>query len=169
MSWNPIPACNNVFDFYSTENHTLMFSPPNALLEPGYSSNELSQEMSSPRTPNPSLENQVLAHSAQTHFTYTQQPLPSSPTTTNNQPHPLPTSSLRLSSHVSPTINPNPSRIQKRKVNTLAARIYRQKRVNHLHDLEAKLKEVRAERDALKVKAARLEGEVEVLRDLVGR
>jgi hypothetical protein len=38
-----------------------------------------------------------------------------------------------------------------------------------MSDLEAKLKEIRAERDALKMKAARLEGEVEVLRALLGR
>jgi hypothetical protein len=49
----------------------------------------------------------------------------------------------------------------------VASRLYRQKQVDHLHDLETKLKKVRAERDALKVKAARLEGEVEALRALV--
>lgn len=64
---------------------------------------------------------------------------------------------------------PAPSRIQKRKLNTMAARRYRQKRVDQVNDLEAALKEARAERDALKIKAARLEGEVDVLRSLLKR
>jgi hypothetical protein len=64
---------------------------------------------------------------------------------------------------------PAPSRIQKRKLNTMAARRYRQKRVDQMNDLEATLQEVRAERDALKIKAARLEGEVDVLRSLLKR
>jgi hypothetical protein len=51
----------------------------------------------------------------------------------------------------------------------MAARRYRQKRVDQVNDLEAALKEVRAERDALKIKAARLEGEVDVLRSLLKR
>jgi hypothetical protein len=38
-----------------------------------------------------------------------------------------------------------------------------------MNELEAKLKEVKAERDAFKMKAARLEGEVEILRGLVRR
>lgn len=36
-----------------------------------------------------------------------------------------------------------------------------------MNELEVALKEVQAERDALKVKAAKLEGEVEVLRSLL--
>lgn len=58
-------------------------------------------------------------------------------------------------------------RIEKRKANTLAARRYRQKRVDQMSTLEAELKEVKAERDALKVRNARLEGEVETLRALL--
>ncbi|PMD20995.1 hypothetical protein NA56DRAFT_573339, partial [Hyaloscypha hepaticicola] len=58
--------------------------------------------------------------------------------------------------------------IQKRKLNTLAARKYRQKRVDHIKDLEAALKESQKARYALKIRVARLEGEVEVLRRLVG-
>jgi hypothetical protein len=38
-----------------------------------------------------------------------------------------------------------------------------------MNDLERKLKEVQAEKDALKMKAARLEGEAKVLRGLLGR
>lgn len=52
----------------------------------------------------------------------------------------------------------------KRTRNTLAARRYRQRRVDEMSDLEAALKETQAERDALKVRVARLEGELDALR-----
>ncbi|XTI87832.1 hypothetical protein V2W45_1468303 [Cenococcum geophilum] len=61
----------------------------------------------------------------------------------------------------------SPSRIEKRKLNTLAARRYRQKRVDQMNGLEAALKETQLERDALKVRVARLEGEAEILRQLL--
>jgi hypothetical protein len=61
----------------------------------------------------------------------------------------------------------DPSRIEKRKQNTLAARRYRQKRVDQMSSLESTLKGVQSERDTLKVRVARLEGEVEVLRQLL--
>jgi hypothetical protein len=57
--------------------------------------------------------------------------------------------------------------VEKRKANTLAARRYRQKRVDQMNDLESQLKETRSERDDLKVRCARLEGEVETLRQLL--
>ncbi|KAH6718442.1 hypothetical protein DL95DRAFT_280097, partial [Leptodontidium sp. 2 PMI_412] len=59
------------------------------------------------------------------------------------------------------------SKIQKRTLNTLAARRYRQKRVDQVSSLETSLKETQDERDELKLKVARLEAEVEVLRGLV--
>ncbi|KAF2180538.1 hypothetical protein K469DRAFT_592289, partial [Zopfia rhizophila CBS 207.26] len=59
------------------------------------------------------------------------------------------------------------ARIEKRKQNTLAARRYRQKRVDQMTSLESALKETQSERDALKVRVARLEGEVETLRQLL--
>jgi hypothetical protein len=59
------------------------------------------------------------------------------------------------------------SRIEKRKQNTLAARRYRQKRVDQMTSLESALKETQSERDGLKVRVARLEGEVETLRQLL--
>jgi hypothetical protein len=59
------------------------------------------------------------------------------------------------------------SRIEKRRANTLAARRYRQKRVDQVVGLEAELKEVKAERDDMKVRCAKLEGEVEALRALL--
>jgi hypothetical protein len=59
------------------------------------------------------------------------------------------------------------SRVEKRKQNTLAARRYRQKRVDQMAGLESALKETQSERDDLKVRVARLEGEVETLRQLL--
>jgi hypothetical protein len=59
------------------------------------------------------------------------------------------------------------SRVEKRKANTMAARRYRQKRVDQMADLESQLKQTQSERDDLKVRCARLEGEVETLRQLL--
>jgi len=64
--------------------------------------------------------------------------------------------------------NNNPSKVHKRTLNTLAARRYRQKRVDQVSSLESALKETEAERDELKIRVARLEGEVQVLRGLMG-
>lgn len=49
----------------------------------------------------------------------------------------------------------------------MAARRYRQKRVDQMTTLESQLKDTQAERDTLKVRCARLEGEVETLRALL--
>lgn len=62
---------------------------------------------------------------------------------------------------------PETSKVEKRKANTLAARRYRQKRVDQMSSLESELKDVKTERDDLKVRCARLEGEVETLRALL--
>jgi len=77
-------------------------------------------------------------------------------------------SSSKLSSTKNSPKDSEPScRVEKRKANTLAARRYRQKRVDQMSTLETELKEVKAERDDLKVRNARLEGEVETLRALL--
>jgi len=59
--------------------------------------------------------------------------------------------------------------VRKRSLNTLAARRYRQRRVDQVAMLEAALKESEAEKDALKARVARLEGEVDVLRSLISK
>jgi len=56
------------------------------------------------------------------------------------------------------------SRARQRDLNTRAARRYRQRRTDETQNLEAELEETRSERDALKIQVARLEGEVEGLR-----
>jgi hypothetical protein len=52
--------------------------------------------------------------------------------------------------------------------NTMAARKYRQKRLDQISDLERALSDVTTERDDLKLKLARREAEVEALREILG-
>lgn len=63
--------------------------------------------------------------------------------------------------------SPSSCRIEKRKANTLAARRYRQKRLDRVAELESALEATRLERDTLKVQVAKLQGETQVLRALV--
>jgi hypothetical protein len=77
----------------------------------------------------------------------------------------IPTSKTSPTSSSSPT-SPN-SKIHKRTLNTLAARRYRQKRVDQMAELEQKLRESEREKEEALMRVARLEGEVEVLRGLV--
>ena len=58
----------------------------------------------------------------------------------------------------------NDSRVGKRSLNTLAARRYRQRRTDETQNLENELKETQAERDDLKLRVARLEGELDGLK-----
>lgn len=57
----------------------------------------------------------------------------------------------------------------KRQRNTMAARKYRQKRLDRIADLERALSDVACERDELKLKLARREAEVDALREVLGR
>ncbi|OSS47549.1 hypothetical protein B5807_07246 [Epicoccum nigrum] len=56
---------------------------------------------------------------------------------------------MSTSTKSSPPAEP-PTKVEKRRANTLAARRYRQKRVDQMSGLEAELKEVKAERDEWK-------------------
>lgn len=60
-----------------------------------------------------------------------------------------------------------PNRVSKRQLNTLAARRYRQRRVDRMNELEAELEKVKRERDELKMRVSKLEGETEALRGLL--
>ncbi|KAL4892928.1 hypothetical protein BDV59DRAFT_179008 [Aspergillus ambiguus] len=62
---------------------------------------------------------------------------------------------------------PSQSRIEKRQQNTMAARRYRQRRVDQLKNLEEELRKVRQERDELRMRVSKLEGETEALRGLL--
>ena len=59
------------------------------------------------------------------------------------------------------------SRVEKRALNTQAARRYRQKRRDQVSGLEAELDQTRQERDAFKVRVAELEGELKALKHLL--
>lgn len=61
------------------------------------------------------------------------------------------------------------SRVEKRRLNTLAARRCRQRRVDRMKDLEAELENVRRERDELKLRVSKLEGQTEALKTLLSR
>ncbi|KAL1598631.1 hypothetical protein SLS60_007771 [Paraconiothyrium brasiliense] len=77
------------------------------------------------------------------------------------------TSSSKLPISKVPSPLADSARVEKRKANTMAARRYRQKRVDQMNTLESQLKDTQTERDALKVRCARLEGEVETLRAML--
>lgn len=55
----------------------------------------------------------------------------------------------------------------KRYRNTLAARKYRQKRIDRIKDLEEALEEVTRERDELRIQLARQEAQNEALRSMM--
>ncbi|KAJ5098175.1 hypothetical protein N7532_005176, partial [Penicillium argentinense] len=61
------------------------------------------------------------------------------------------------------------SRVEKRRLNTLAARRCRQRRVDRMKSLEDELKSVRRERDELRLKVSKLEGETDALKGLLTR
>jgi len=84
---------------------------------------------------------------------------------THSSPNSPPSPKIQTPTSSSSTI----SRVEKRKLNTLAARRYRQKRVDQMSSLEAALKEVERERDALKVRVAKLEGETDILKSLLSK
>lgn len=85
----------------------------------------------------------------------------------NNHTQTRPLKSHTSSQSSSPKTLDPANRIEKRTRNTLAARRYRQRRVDEVSGLESQLKETRSERDDLKIRCARLEGEVETLRKLL--
>lgn len=61
------------------------------------------------------------------------------------------------------------SRVEKRRLNTLAARRCRQRRVDRVKSLEAELESVRRERDELRLRVSKLEGETNALNLLLSR
>ncbi|TLD39338.1 gaf domain nucleotide-binding [Venturia nashicola] len=58
-------------------------------------------------------------------------------------------------------------RIEKRQRNNVAARKYRQKRIDRIEELEAALSRVTKERDDLRIKAARSDAEIQLLKDML--
>jgi uncharacterized protein (UPF0335 family) len=65
----------------------------------------------------------------------------------------------------SPPVDPETA--LKRQRNNIAARKYRQKKIDRISELEAELKDVKDERDDLRVRLARQEAEAAALRSLL--
>ncbi|KAJ5980751.1 hypothetical protein N7481_008049 [Penicillium waksmanii] len=61
------------------------------------------------------------------------------------------------------------SRVEKRRLNTLAARRCRQRRVDRMQTLEDELESVKRERDELRLRVSKMEGETEALKGLLTR
>ena len=78
-------------------------------------------------------------------------------------------STSSLSPHHSPSQDDPTVTTKKRKLNTQAAQRYRKRKVDRVADLEAALKAMTDERDEFKLKLARAEAEVDVLRRISGR
>jgi hypothetical protein len=57
--------------------------------------------------------------------------------------------------------------VQKRQRNTLAARKYRQKRVDRISELESAVEQLKAEKDELRLKLAKSEAETAALREIM--
>ncbi|KAJ5210811.1 hypothetical protein N7472_000950 [Penicillium cf. griseofulvum] len=79
----------------------------------------------------------------------------------------VPTASLSASSSPSESSKDSSDRASKTRLNTLAARRYRQRRVNRTHELEAELEAIKQERDELKLRVSKLEGEANALKVLL--
>lgn len=99
----------------------------------------------------------------------------SSTAPTTIQSTPIPSISSAESANLSASLSPLESgfeggsgdRKRKRERNTEAARRYRQRRVDHVSELEDALAAMTKERDDLRLKLARSEAEADVLRDMV--
>ena len=78
-----------------------------------------------------------------------------------------PSTSSSASSSPSESFKDSSDRASKTRLNTLAARRYRQRRVDRAHELEAELDAIKKERDALKIRVSKLEGETNALKGLL--
>ncbi|KAK1148371.1 hypothetical protein N8T08_010182 [Aspergillus melleus] len=84
---------------------------------------------------------------------------------------------MGVSGFPDPTVVPSPPanmcpkepsrRVAKRQMNTMAARRYRQRRLDRMNELEAELEAVKREREEWRVKASKLEGEASALKRLL--
>lgn len=57
--------------------------------------------------------------------------------------------------------------IEKRQRNNLAAKRYRQKKVDRIEELEGEVKDISKERDELKLEVARKDAEIKALREML--
>ncbi|RAK82562.1 bZIP transcription factor [Aspergillus fijiensis CBS 313.89] len=95
-----------------------------------------------------------------------QQPQQQMPAVTTDHPSTKPTFTV---TRVATSTKEPPSKVSKRQLNTLAARRYRQRKLDRVNELEAELEAVKRERDELRMRVSKLEGETEALRGMVGK
>lgn len=75
--------------------------------------------------------------------------------------------SASAAEHYSPDDDPDPDVVSRRYRNNLAAKRYRQKKVDRIQELEDEVKEVKLERDDLRIRLARQEAEIAGLREML--
>jgi hypothetical protein len=92
-----------------------------------------------------------------------------SPTPTSESRSVPPSNSMRSKDKSSPAPSSADNQALKRHRNNIAARKYRQKKLDRISELEEALLNVTREKDELKVQLARREAEVQVLRDMLSR
>lgn len=89
---------------------------------------------------------------------------PSPASSQSIQPHQRRQQSLTPGSRENPVFI---DRIEKRQRNNVAARKYRQKRIDRIEELEAALSSMTKERDDLRIKAARSDAEIQLLKEML--
>lgn len=102
-----------------------------------------------------------------TKTTTTAEPLSHSRATSPSSASPPPGNSRAGAGRASKRDAEDPDVVVKRQRNTIAARKYRQKRLDRIQELEDALKAVTGERDELKLQLARQEAETAALREMM--
>jgi hypothetical protein len=85
----------------------------------------------------------------------------------SDPPAPPPLSSTSRRSPTTPSSSEDAATLLKRQRNTIAARKYRQKKVDRISELESALEDVVRERDELRLKLARQEAETATLKSMI--
>lgn len=73
----------------------------------------------------------------------------------------------RISKHSASPADVDPEVVSRRQRNNVAAKRYRQKKIDRIEELEDQVKEVTQERDDLRIRVARQEAEVAALREML--
>ncbi|KAF4464758.1 capsule-associated CAP1 [Fusarium albosuccineum] len=94
---------------------------------------------------------------------------PSVPGTSTFSLHPSPSSTVSSKRKHSSDEEEESEKTIKRQRNTIAARKYRQKRLDRISELERALEAMTGERDDLRLQLARREAEVDALREMLGK
>jgi len=93
-------------------------------------------------------------------------PAVSNSSSSSVQVSPIPPPSMEYSDH-SPKSKDDPTVTLKRQRNTLAARKYRQKRIDRITELEDEVDKLKSEREELRIKLARQEAETAALKEML--